>query len=78
MELDLSVHCLCVVLSERRSEGNFWEIYYVQYQRERVMRSCEEILEACSAHGKRKEVKVTREQATKSQRGSKSIAVLFL
>jgi hypothetical protein len=48
------------------------------FQRERVMRSCEEILEACSTHCKRKEVKVTLEQATKSQRGSKGIAVLFL
>ena len=42
------------------------------------MRSCEEILEACNTHGKRKEAKVTLEQATKSQRGSKGIAVLFL
>jgi hypothetical protein len=39
------------------------------YQREKVMRNYEEILEACSTHDKRKEGKVTLEQATKSQRG---------
>jgi hypothetical protein len=50
------------------------------YHRERVVRSSEKILEACSAHGKLKEVKVkvTLEHATKSQRGSKGVAVFFL